>query len=266
MRRGAKGRKTFSEISRATGASRTLMIAGLLWVFPACVQLAAQALSSSPLLVEAQAQGEERPAAGPGPVVHVVATLNLAKHTGSILHVTPLASARSRPALGDRVELVVRDAAGQALYRLPVAMEATANIPQGKDQTALIDVAIPFHQRMAEIDLMWEGTVVAWYKGGQKRPPPVTRLRITSIPQSRRVALSWVAPPHPNPRLTFTVEISENCSHWKTIVEGLNRSTLVLSETQARARWARVISSTGLRNSRPATILLKAQSRPCPNP
>src|SRR5215469_13267451 len=141
MTRCAKGNKNPSELSLTTGASRRLMIAGLVWVSPAWVQPAAQALSSSPSFFGAQTQGEKRRDAAQGHMIHVVATLNLAKHTGAILQVTPITVARPRPALSARAELVARDAAGRELYRIPVAMQAPANVLQGRDQTALIDAA-----------------------------------------------------------------------------------------------------------------------------
>jgi hypothetical protein len=255
------------EVWFATNASHALMVANLVLVSHVCVRDAAQEFPSSPVLFLVEAQEEKRSAAAQGRMVHVIATLNLTKHTGSILSVTPIFAAQSRPGLGDRVELVVRDAAGHELYRRPVSVGEATSIPQGQEQTAEVDVAISFHEQMAEIDLMLDGVVMAWYKGSQKTPQPVKRLRINSVPVSHRVALSWMAPSGSKDKLTFTVQTSDNGFHWKTVAEGLTDSTIVLSKSQATAGWARVIATTGFRNSRPKTVrLLQAQSRPPASP
>jgi len=247
------------EIRFATSASHALMIANLALVSYVCVPPSAQKFSSSPVLFLAQAQAEKRSVAQ-GRMVRVIATLNLTKHTGSIMRVTPIFGTGSRPALRDRAELVVRDAAGRELYRKPVSVEEPASSRQGQDKTALIDVAISFHTQMAEIDLLLDGLVVAWYKASQKTPQPVKRLRITSVPVSHRVALSWMAPSDPKDKITFTVQTSDNGFHWKTVAEGLTDSTIVLSKTQVTPGWARVIATTGFRSSRPTSVrLLQAQ-------
>jgi hypothetical protein len=120
---------------------------------------------------------------------------------------------------------------------------------------------------MAEIDLMLDGVVMAWYKGSQKTPQQVKGLRITRVPISHRVALSWTALSGSKDKLTFTVQTSDNGFHWKTVAAGLTDSTIVLSKSQATAGWARVIATTGFRNSRPTVVrLLQAQSRPPTSP
>lgn len=210
------------------------------------------------------AWAQRQPAADRRPV-HVVASLNLTRHTGAIVSVTPGVSPQPQGAANDSVELVVRDAAGHELHRQAVSIQVTPapkNFTKRNDQTALVDAAVPFHSDMAEIDLMFEGVLMAWYKNTNKVPQPVTDLQVTGESRSSNVGLSWTAASVPESKLTFTVQTSDSGAHWETIAEGLTVSMITLTEKQAHAKFARVIASNGFRNSAPTMIRMQQSQRP----
>jgi hypothetical protein len=118
---------------------------------------------------------------------------------------------------------------------------------------------------MAEIDLVFDGVVLAKYQKDQQSPPSVRGLQIKQEPKSRALTLSWEAAPVSKGKVTFTVQVSNDGKQWETIAIGLTESTVTLSQTQAKARMVRVITSNGFRSSSPVMTHLQP-TKPAPRP
>ncbi|MBV8914635.1 MAG: hypothetical protein JOZ05_16540, partial [Acetobacteraceae bacterium] len=208
------------------------------------------------LRVGAQAQP------GAGPMVHVAATLNLARGTGAIEFVTPVERGAPQVNTTNRAALVVRDASGRQLSRTPVALRESTDIPPGEDQTALVDATVPFAPDMAQVDLVLDGRVLAQYRSSTAVPAPPRNLRLGAATQAAPTTarpgpvLTWQGPPGAA-GVTYTVQTSDDGKSWSTIAVGLREPTLALSPEQARARLARVIASNGFRSAAPVSTVLR---------
>jgi hypothetical protein len=197
-----------------------------------------------------------------GPMVHVAAIVNLTRGTGEIKYVTPVERASAQVGPTDRAALVVLDGSGQQLSRTPVALRETTDVPVDQDQTALVAAAVPFSPAMAQIDLMLDGRVLAQYRSATTEPLSPQQLRLgAAMPATPSAAsvgptLSWAPSADASSTITYTVQISDDGTAWRTIAVGLKRPSVILSTDQVRARMVRVIASNGFRSSTPAVIRL----------
>jgi hypothetical protein len=189
-----------------------------------------------------------------GPLVHVVASVNLTKRTGSIDYVTPLPSAVPTVGLSGRSELVLRDAAGREISRQPVPLKLVSDTQPGEDQLALVDAAVPFHEDMAEIDLVLDGTVIAQYTNAQGAPPAVSGLKTTQPRGASGPTIGWSPAPTSAGKVTYTVQQSGDGGQWLTIAVGLADPRITLSPDQLKARQLRFTASNGYRSSLPIVI------------
>jgi hypothetical protein len=189
-----------------------------------------------------------------GPLVHVVARLNLTKHTGSIDYVTPVL--RAVPSVGPtgHAEFVVRDSTGRELLRQSATISVMSDTKEGEDQMALVEAAIPFREDMAQIDLVLDGAVLAKYSNSQNTPPAVRGVKVTQQPGTRGRTITWDASPASAGKVTFTVQVLDNTKKWMTIAIGLTEPTMMLSPEQAQLSVVRIIASNGFRSSNPVVI------------
>jgi hypothetical protein len=200
-----------------------------------------------------------------GPMVHVVALVNLTRDTGTIEYVDPVQRAAPQVDATDRAALVVRDGSGRKLSRTPVALRETTDIPSGEDQTALVDAAVPFNPAMAEIELELDQVVLARYRNATTSPKAASALQLfsaISIAPPGAAAetgpiLNWTPPRVAAGTVTYTVETSDDGNTWRTIAIGLTEPGLMLTEDQASARMVRVIASNGFRSAAPVMINLR---------
>ena len=189
-----------------------------------------------------------------GPLVHVAATVNLTKGTGSIDFVTPLPSAVPSVGLNGRIELIVRDASGRELSRQPAPLQVMADPLPNTDETAIVDAAVPFHEDMAEIDLVLDGTVVAQYTNAQTTPPAPRSFRTTQPRGAAGPTISWDAAPATAGNVTFTVQLLSDSNQWLAIAVGIADPEVTLSAEQAEANKLRLFASNGFRSSPPVEI------------
>ncbi len=189
-----------------------------------------------------------------GPLVHVVATINLTKRTGTIDYVTPLPSAVPSVGLSGRSELVVRDTSGREILRQPVPLKLMSDTQPDEDQMALIDAAVPFHEDMAQIDLVLDGAVLAQYTNAQVTPPAVSGIKTTMRRGESGPTISWTAAPASAGEVTFTVQMSIDTNQWQTIAVGLANPMVTLSADQTKARQLRFTASNGFRSSASVVI------------
>jgi hypothetical protein len=197
-----------------------------------------------------------------GPMVHVAAIVNLTRGTGEFKYVTPVERGSAQVGPTDRAALVVRDGSGEQLSLTSVALRETTDVPVGQDQTALVAAAVPFSRAMAQIDLMLDGRILAQYRSATTEPVPPQQLRLgATMPATPAAAsvgptLSWAPSADASSTISYTVQISDDGTAWRTIAIGLKRPSVTLSTDQARARIVRVIASNGFRSSTPAVIRL----------
>jgi hypothetical protein len=191
-----------------------------------------------------------------GPLVHVVAALNLTKRTGSIDYVSPVTRANPSSSPNSRAELIVRDAAGKELFRQSVAIQETTDTQVGEDRTALIDATLPFRDDMARIQLELDGTVLAEYANERTTPPAVSGVKIARQAGARNFTLNWNAPATSVGRVTYTVLAPEAGNRWVTIAVGLTEPTLALSIDQSKLATLRLSENNGFRTSPPVDVHL----------
>ena len=189
-----------------------------------------------------------------GPLVHVVASVNLTKRTGSIDYVTPLSSAVPTVGLSGRSELVLHDASGREILRQPVPLKLVSDAQPGEDQLALVDAAVPFHEDMAEIDLVLDGAVIAQYTNAQGAPPAVSGLKTTQPRGASGPTIGWTPAPTSAGKVTYTVQQSGDGGQWLTIAVGLADPQITLSSDQLKTRQLRFTASNGYRSSPPIVI------------
>jgi hypothetical protein len=194
-----------------------------------------------------------------GPLVHVVATLNLTKRTGSINYVMPVTRALPSSAPSSRAELVVRNAAEKELFRQSVAIQEMTDTQDGEDRLALIDATIPFREDMAQIQLELDGVVVARYINEQTTPPAVSGVKLTRQSDAEGPIITWNALPASAGKVTFTVQAPGDDNSFVTIAVGLAEPKVTLSTDQAKASILRVTANNGFRNSPPVVIHLCPQ-------
>jgi hypothetical protein len=189
-----------------------------------------------------------------GPLVHVVAMLNLSKRTGSINYVTPVTRALPSSAPSSRAELIVRDAAEKELFRQSVAIHEMTDTQEREDRLALIDATIPFREDMAQIQLELDGAVVASYTNEPRTPPAISGLKFSPEPEAEGLVISWNAPPSSFGKVTFSVEADFGDNRWFTIAIGVAAPKLTLTSEQVKLRRLRVTANNGFRVS-PSTVI-----------
>jgi hypothetical protein len=191
-----------------------------------------------------------------GPLVHVVATMNLTKGTGSINYVSPVTRALPSFAPNGRAELVVHDPDGKELFRQAVAIQELSDIQAGEDRMALIDATMPFREDMAQIQLELDGAILARYTNVQTTPPPVSGVKIAQQLGAPGPTITWNAPPASAGTVTFTVLAQDKSNQWRTIAVGLTVPKLTLSTDQASTSTLRVTGNNGFRSSLPVVVAL----------
>jgi hypothetical protein len=194
-----------------------------------------------------------------GPLVHVVAMLNLTKRTGSIDYVTPVTRAVPSSAPNSRAELVVRDVADKELFRQSVAIHEMTDTQEGEDRLALIDATLPFREDMTQIQLELDGAVLARYANEQTTPPTVRGVKVTRQPGTGGPTIVWDTPPASAGKVTFTVQSPSEGNQWMTIAVGLAEPKVTLSTDQAKIPILRVTGNNGFRSSLPVVISLCPQ-------
>jgi hypothetical protein len=200
-----------------------------------------------------------------GPMVHVVATVNLTRSTGAFRYVTPVQTAEPQIGTMDRATLVVRDGTGRQLSSTPVVLRETTDILPGADQTALVGAAVPFDGAMVQIDLVLDHAVLVRYRNSTN-PPTAPRVRqvfsaIGDTPAGTAAdlgsSLTWSSPKASEGTVTYTVETSNDGKTWSTIAIGLKEPNLALTADHASAGTIRVTASNGFRSAAPVVIKLQ---------
>lgn len=188
-----------------------------------------------------------------GALVHIVGSVNLTRHSGSIDYVIPVATSIPTTGQSGRVELVVRDAAGRALSRTAAPIKLMADPAPNEDERALIDAAVPFADDMARIELVLDGAVVAQYSNAQTAPPAVTGFKTHQARGETGPTIDWNAMPAAAGTVTFTVQANDG-NQWQTVAVGLAQPGITLSSEQLTAQQLRITAINGFRSSPPVVI------------
>jgi hypothetical protein len=192
-----------------------------------------------------------------GPMVHVVASVNLTRGTGAIEYVFPVQRAARQVGPTDRAALVVRDGSGRQLSQTPVVLRESTDIPPGEDQTGLMYAAVPFNPAMAEIDLVLDHKVLARYSNATTALRAPSGLQVLSAIGGTGPILTWMPPVGTAGAVTYTVQTSDDGNAWSTIAIGLEEPSLTLTPEMAGALMARVIAGNGFRSAAPVMVKLR---------
>jgi hypothetical protein len=197
--------------------------------------------------------------------IHVVGSIDTKDRRGRIRYVNPTTA----PALptdtdtaagptpqrppGTGVELVVEDADGNELQRVPTAVLLPSD---ASDSTAgLIDQRIVPSEGMAKLKLLYDGTVVDTFEPGA--PPPelaaaagpaeISMGAFPGAPAKPQLDLAQFAEPEAG--VSYTVQVKpEGGELWQTVAVGRPTPNVVIDANQfpgAQNATVRVLRSTG---------------------
>jgi hypothetical protein len=193
-----------------------------------------------------------------GQFVVIVASLNLTRGTGKILHVKHVPQAMV-PTVAPTTIASIRllDPSGRILGDYPQWVRHSTDIPRGEDQTALINATIPETQNVGSVELVLAEKVIDRLEV-PRTPPTVGSVRIRPSDQVAGAAVSIAWEAAPDSRNTYEIQISTDAGRtWESIAIGLREPALVITPEQMLGRKltdVRVIASDGYNESRPFAV------------
>ncbi len=195
-----------------------------------------------------------------GRFIHVVATVDITAQTGKIRYVNPVKKAAPQEPSRLQAELRALTAQGQLIATYKVTLRKDTDVPPREHQTALIDAAVPYSEKIGRIQLVLTDKVNDEFRAGQQLPPspgPAKLERIakgvTSPAPGFDYLLRWKPVTMPGDHITYTVEASDDDSNWLTIGIGIIKPLLGITRENANSRFLRVTATNGFRNSEPVT-------------
>jgi hypothetical protein len=195
--------------------------------------------------------------------IHVVGSIDTKDGGGRILYVNPTtapalpaeaaAGPTPRPAPGTGAELVIEDAHGHELQRVPAAVLRPSDA--GDSTACLVDQRVVPSEGMAKLKLLYEGKVVDTFEAGTPAPAPGPQPRSAEMPMGAfagepgkpRLDLDQFAEPEPG--VSYTVQARpEGAQLWQTLAVGRPTPNVVIDANQfpgAQSANVRVLRSTG---------------------
>jgi hypothetical protein len=197
------------------------------------------------------------------PLIHVVAEVNLEKHSGSFYSVFPVNRGTVNNDTQSKAALVLIDAKGRELLRQPVTLQHFSDPSEDKaaaqqSETSLINADLPTRDGIARIRLLLDNATLAEFEvlGTPPGPPRDLRLergrREAAQRGSESSRLTWSG----SDGDSYLVEVSADNIHWSTIAVGSKQPYIALSATDADARFARVTATDGVHRSATVNIAL----------
>jgi hypothetical protein len=200
-----------------------------------------------------------------GQFVHVVATVDLAKHTGEIRYVNPATTGISTTAPGsEEVELSVEDATGAKKKTWHPVVRFPSSEDGNKPTIGLIQEDIPREPWMKVLRLSINGQEVSKYEAGASPPAAAAGATLGAAPGAAAPSLALEAAgsdrPHrrqlrinagPQPRqgVTYTVQVKpDGADAWQTISVGRDTPATEIDRNQfpgSREVDVRVLQTTG---------------------
>jgi hypothetical protein len=193
-----------------------------------------------------------------GAFVVIVASLNLTRRTGKILHVKHVPQAMVPTALPSTIASIrLLDRNGRVLGDYPQWVRNDTDIPVGEDQTALINATVPEMQNVGAVELVLADRVIDRIEvpGVEPRVGPL-RIRVAEQSAGGGWSIAWEAAP--DSRNSYEVQIStDGGKTWDSIAIGLRETMLAITPAQLFGRKltdVRVIASDGYNESMPVTV------------
>jgi len=226
------------------------------------------ALPAHGALPRARAAGRKRANAMSAGTVHVVATINLTRGTGSIRHVNPVesptpgqrelstrapAKRRGNARAEDQVALRVSNASGQVLGEYPAGVIPDACQDPGDDRTGIVDAFLPGASAAARIELVLNAAAIDTFVAGTAVKSPQNIKRATAVPRTARArgragvadrsaeaVLTWTEAGAVRTRRragaeaavagrTYTVQVStDDGASWQTVGFGLREPRVTI--------------------------------------
>lgn len=192
--------------------------------------------------------------------VHVVGSVNTSDGTGQFLFVTPSKSVPSQNASGamppdaqSDIELIIEDAAGSLLARIPLSILRASDHDSSPD--ALIDEMVPAQDGMARLKLVHKGSEIAKYEAGSEpiQPPAGLALGMAPPGSANKRPMSLDAEVNPEPGVTYSIQVlTEGERLWQTIALGLEVPDVTLDRNQfpdSETALVRIVRTNGFTES-----------------
>jgi hypothetical protein len=193
-----------------------------------------------------------------GAFVVIVASLNVTRGTGKILHVKHVPQAMVPTVVPSTIASIrLLDRNGRVLGDYPQWVRNDTDVPISEDQTALINATIPETQNVGAVELVLADRVIDRIEvpGVEPRVGPL-RIRVAEQSAGGGWSIAWEAAP--DSRNSYEVQISTDGGRtWDSIAIGLRETTLAITPAQLFGRKltdVRVIASDGYNESRPVTV------------
>ena len=152
----------------------------------------------------------------------IVATINLAKGTGRIEYVQPVADAASSAenATGDAEATVRIHGAGDTVLAEHPAAVRFESCMEDEDSSGFIDVTVPIPDETEAVSIVYEGSVIATYSR-RGRPSALSGMRALRSPEAHVSGLEWSSAEAEDPQVTYTVQVSrDQGERWETLAAG----------------------------------------------
>jgi len=170
-----------------------------------------------------------------GPVlVSVVATVNLTKGLGQIVHVHPVPNApRTRLPESSPVVLQFKTKQGASVGEYPVEVKLNSELGPGDDRTGLVDAIVRTDAAARVIDLLIRGKIASTFMA-TARPPALRGVRTVQAGE-KELHVAFEADRESQEGETFFAQLSADGGRtWHTVAIGLKDPAFSLDRTQYR--------------------------------
>jgi hypothetical protein len=208
-----------------------------------------------------------------GDFIHVVASVNLSKQTGSIRFIDRVTRATMPGASKNELAtLRFRDKAGKVIGTYPAWVRESTDREKGEDRKGMVQAVIPLNRNAASLELLLEGKLLA-RRIITEHAPEVRQMRVATrqaphtagaIGETARV-ITWAGADRDGGVLTYLVQINGEDDTWDTIATGLKTNSITLTEEQLQGntpRRLRVIANDGFNSSKPIVIEIPQAKEP----
>jgi hypothetical protein len=192
-----------------------------------------------------------------GPVMRLIAALNLTRNSGSITAVLPVSDGSgSGSDATDRagtheVTIRIRDDGGATLDERPASFVPSACEDPDEDVTGVVDMDLPTPDGAASVEVLVGGLVVASQPVGGEAAPLGAPVDASGAPEADAppdvVVLRWEAPGAPAGQ-RYVVQLRDDASGaWQTVAVGLSEPAVTLprDELPGDEVTVRVLATTG---------------------
>ena len=184
-------------------------------------------------------------------LIHVVATVNLTKNTGTIEYVQPLPSGVQSPTGAGDAAVTVESVDGRQLGSFAVGVKLSSELDPGEDRTGLVDAILPVDPETKAVKLVIAGQTVDTWRAAAT--PPALKAAGSPVVEGSGVSMTWETHGTPEPEHTYSVQAStDGGKTWHTLAIGLATPSVNIDRSQfqqGQTVQLRVIATDGFTRS-----------------